>query len=118
MKEILLENGFPILFPDAVKGESENCLNLLVKKNSQRERISGMSSQSPLTQCQGLDAVRFHSGNFQMAIMKLVFTSQDVPAILWNPILHFDKEAYERATSVYLPGNPMLRNVYLMNCAL
>lgn len=110
MKEILLENGFPIFFPENVLEESERLSDLI----GQSEIAKRKDVRSILTFT--IDPV--DAKDFDDAI-----SIRTLPNGLWEIGVHIadvshyvepetalDKEAYDRATSVYLPDrvNPML----------
>lgn len=110
MKEILLENGFPILFPEAVKEESERLPELigdkdLAKRKDFRDVLT--ITIDPADARDFDDAISFRNlsnGNHEIGVH-----IADVSHFV-EPETALDKEAYERATSVYLPDrvNPML----------
>ena len=103
MKEILLENGFPILFPDAVKGESERLPELIGEKElAKRKDFRNVLTITidPADARDFDDAISFRelsNGNYEIGVH-----IADVSHFV-EPDTALDKEAYERATSVYLP---------------
>jgi ribonuclease R len=110
MKEILLENGFPIFFPEEVLKESK----LLVDIISEEEIKKRKDYRDILTfTIDPADAKDFDDA---ISIKKLKADIYEIGVHIAD-VSHYvetdtelDKEAYTRATSVYLPDrvNPML----------
>ena len=110
MKEILLESGFPLFFPAAVLEQSEH----LPDRISAEEISSRKDMRSVLTfTIDPADAKDFDdaisirtlkNGNLEIGVHIADVSHYVVPGT------ELDKEAYTRATSVYLPDrvNPML----------
>jgi ribonuclease R len=121
MKEILLENGFPISFPEAVIEESERVPDKISEKDlaarKDFRRILTFTID-PADAKDFDDAISFRAlqdGNFEIGI-HIADVSHYV-----EPGSTLDSEAYERATSVYLPDrvNPMLpENISNVLCSL
>jgi ribonuclease R len=110
MKEILLENGFPILFPEHVIEESER----LPDRVTENDLLNRQDFRQILTfTIDPLDAKDFDDAlSFRLlsnGIYEIGIHIADVSHYV-EPDTLLDKEAYERATSVYLPDrvNPML----------
>jgi len=110
MKEILLENGFPLSFPDAVMKETTDMKFEITKEDLAERR--DMRDSLTIT----IDP--FNARDFDDAIsytelsdgkIELGVHIADVAHYV-KPGTALDKEAYERATSVYLPDrvSPML----------
>jgi ribonuclease R len=110
MKEILMENGFPLLFPEAVIEESERMPDVISKeeidsRNDCREILT--FTIDPADAKDFDDAISFRvlkNGNYEIGVHIADvshYVAQDS---------ELDKEAYDRATSVYLPDRvlPML----------
>lgn len=110
MKEILLENGFPIPFPDDAIEEAERLPDIISEKEiGKRKDCRGMLTFTidPIDAKDFDDAISFRelkNGLYEIGV-HIADVSHYVEA---GSAL--DKEAYERATSVYLPDrvNPML----------
>ncbi|HEY4209691.1 MAG TPA: ribonuclease R, partial [Puia sp.] len=110
MKEILLENGFPIFFPDNVKEESERLPDLIAAAEiNLRNDIRNILTFTidPVDAKDFDDAISIRTlknGNLEIGVH-----IADVSYYV-EPETALDKEAYTRATSVYLPDrvNPML----------
>ncbi len=110
MKEILIENGFPLTFEDAVLQEassfSENITKEeLGKRKDYREVLT--FTIDPADAKDFDDAISFrqlNNGDYEIGVH-----IADVSHFV-RPGSLLDKTAYERATSVYLPDrvNPML----------
>jgi ribonuclease R len=110
MKEILLENGFPIFFPENVLEESERLPDLIPAAEIARRK--DMRDVLTFT----IDPI--DARDFDDAIsIRIIDNGQLEIGVHIADVSHFvepetalDKEAYERATSVYLPDrvNPML----------
>jgi len=110
MKEILLQNGFSIFFPEPVLEESERLPDLITENEIKKRRdVRGILTFTidPADAKDFDDAISFRSlenGLYEIGV-HIADVSHYVSA---ESIL--DKEAYSRATSVYLPDrvNPML----------
>jgi ribonuclease R len=110
MKEILLQNGFPISFPEDVIEESERLPDTISEKElSVRMDFRPILTFTidPADAKDFDDAISFRllpSGNFEVGVH-----IADVSHYVEHGTA-LDKEAYLRATSVYLPDrvNPML----------
>jgi len=110
MKEILLENGFPIFFPENVIEESERLPDMIpsaeiAKRKDMRSVLT--FTIDPIDARDFDDALSIrHLDNGQLEIGVHI---ADVGYYV-EPETALDKEAYIRATSVYLPDrvNPML----------
>jgi ribonuclease R len=110
MKEILLENGFPIFFPEQVIEESERLVDIIseeeiAKRKDMRKVLT--FTIDPADAKDFDDAISFKKlkgGNYEIGVH-----IADVSHFLEKESA-LDKEAYTRATSVYLPDrvNPML----------
>ena len=110
MNEILLENGFPVLFPENVTEESERLPDKIfdseiAKRKDYRSVLT--FTIDPADAKDFDDAIsfrRFPNGDLEIGV-HIADVSHYV-----EPGSALDKEAYERATSVYLPDrvNPML----------
>lgn len=110
MKEILMENGFPLFFPDNVLEESERIPDRIaadeIKKRRDFREILTFTID-PVDAKDFDDAISFRvlkNGNYEIGV-HIADVSHYV-----ETDSELDKEAYERATSVYLPDrvNPML----------
>lgn len=110
MKEILMENGFPLFFPESVLEESERLPDVIPAGE-----IAARKDMRPVLTftIDPVDARDFddalsirHLDNGQLEIGVHI---ADVGYYV-EPDTALDKEAYDRATSVYLPDrvNPML----------
>jgi ribonuclease R len=110
MKEILLENGFPIFFPENVLEESERLPDLIPAAEIARRK--DMRDVLTFT-IDPVDARDFDDAISIRAIdhgqLEIGVHIADVSYYV-HPETVLDKEAYDRATSVYLPDrvNPML----------
>lgn len=110
MKEIIMENGFPINFSEEVIEESERLPDTLsAKEISGRKDVRGILTFTidPADAKDFDDAISFRvlkNGNYEIGV-HIADVSHYV-----EPDTGLDKEAYTRATSVYLPDrvNPML----------
>jgi ribonuclease R len=110
MKEILLENGFPIFFPENVLEESERLPDIISaaeisKRKDTRDILT--FTIDPVDARDFDDAISIRplkNGTFEIGV-HIADVSHYV-----EPETILDKEAYTRATSVYLPDrvNPML----------
>ncbi|HEV9038763.1 MAG TPA: ribonuclease R [Puia sp.] len=110
MKEILLENGFPIFFPENVLEESERLPDLIpsaeiAKRKDMRPVLTFTIDPVDARDFDDALSIR-HLDNGQLEIGVHI---ADVGYYV-EPETALDKEAYTRATSVYLPDrvNPML----------
>ena len=110
MKELLLQNGFSIFFPEEVVEESERLPDSIPEKMvSQRKDMRSILTFTidPADAKDFDDAISFRilaNGNYEIGV-HIADVSHYV-----EPESALDKEAYDRATSVYLPDrvNPML----------
>lgn len=110
MKEIIMESGFPLIFPDDVMEEAERLPDILpVKEVEKRKDVRNILTFTidPADAKDFDDAISFRvlkNGNFEIGvhIADVSYYVETDSAL--------DKEAYTRATSVYLPDrvNPML----------
>ncbi len=110
MKEILIENGFSLVFPDSVIEESERIGEHLpaaeIKRRKDFRDILTFTID-PVDAKDFDDAISFQklqNGNYQIGVH-----IADVSYYV-EPDTELDREAYDRATSVYLPDrvSPML----------
>ncbi len=110
MKEILLQSGFPIFFPEAVTEESERLPDVIgAEEIGKRKDIRDILTFTidPVDAKDFDDAISFKelsNGNYEIGV-HIADVSHYV-----EPGTALDEEAYTRATSVYLPDrvNPML----------
>ncbi len=110
MKELLLQNGFPLFFPEEVVEESERIPDAIPAAEIQSRRDFRdilTFTIDPVDAKDFDDALSFRvlkNGNFEVGVH-----IADVSHFV-EPDTALDKEAYERATSVYLPDrvSPML----------
>ena len=110
MKEILMENGFPLFFPDNVIEEGARLPDIISQaeistRRDFRETLT--ITIDPIDAKDFDDALSFRvlkSGNYEIGVH-----IADVSHFV-EPDTDLDKEAYQRATSVYLPDRvlPML----------
>ena len=110
MKEILLENGFPLFFPENVLEESARLPDAIpaaeiAKRKDMRSVLT--VTIDPVDAKDFDDAISIRmidNGNLEIGVH-----IADVSYYV-QPDTDLDKEAYDRATSVYLPDrvNPML----------
>ena len=110
MKEILLESGFPLFFPEEVTEQSERLPDLIAadeiaKRKDVRDVLT--FTIDPVDAKDFDDAISIRTlknGNLEIGV-HIADVSHYV-----EPETALDKEAYTRATSVYLPDrvNPML----------
>ena len=110
MKEILLENGFPVTFPDEVVEESERLPDIINNEEiGRRKDCRGILTFTidPIDAKDFDDAISFRE--LKGGVYEIGVHIADVSHYV-EPETALDKEAYERATSVYLPDrvNPML----------
>jgi ribonuclease R len=110
MKEILLEGGFPIFFPENVLEASERLPDLIpaseiAARKDMREVLT--FTIDPVDAKDFDDAISIRS--IGDGLMEIGVHIADVSYYV-EPETALDKEAYARATSVYLPDrvNPML----------
>jgi ribonuclease R len=110
MKEILLENGFPIGFPDEVMEEAQRIPDVIsedeIKKRRDFREILTFTID-PIDAKDFDDAISIRvlkNGNYEIGVH-----IADVSHFV-QPETELDKDAYSKATSVYLPDrvNPML----------
>ena len=110
MKEILVENGFSIVFPDKVIEESEKLPDLIpADEIEERKDFRGVLTFTidPVDAKDFDDAISYR--RLKNDVLEIGVHIADVSHyVLTESAL--DEEAYERATSVYLPDrvNPML----------
>ena len=110
MKEILLESGFPLFFPEAVIEESERLPDIIA--SSEVGRRKDMRPILTFT-IDPVDAKDFDDAisirTLKNGVLEIGVHIADVSHYV-EPETALDKEAYTRATSVYLPDrvNPML----------
>jgi len=110
MKEILLENGFPIGFPDAVMEEAQRIPDVISQEeiNKRRDFREILTfTIDPLDAKDFDDALSIRvlkNGNYEIGV-HIADVSHYV-----QPATELDNDAYGKATSVYLPDrvNPML----------
>jgi ribonuclease R len=110
MKEILLENGFPLQFPDEVLEETARIPDVISQDEIKSRRdFKGILTFTidPVDAKDFDDAISIRvlkNGNYEIGV-HIADVSHYV-----KPDTALDKEAYARATSVYLPDrvNPML----------
>jgi ribonuclease R len=110
MKEILLENGFTIVFPEKVLEESEALPEIIpVDAMEGRKDFRKVLTFTidPADARDFDDAISFR--NLKDEVYEIGVHIADVSHYV-KPGTALDEEAYERATSVYLPDrvNPML----------
>lgn len=110
MKEILLEAGFPVFFPEAVTEESERLADVISKEEmTKRKDFRDVLTFTidPADAKDFDDAISFRK--LKDDVYEIGVHIADVSHYL-QPGTALDKEAYTRATSVYLPDrvNPML----------
>lgn len=110
MKEILLENGFPVNFPDEVVEESERLPDVISSEEiSKRKDVRNILTFTidPIDAKDFDDAISFRE--LKNGLYEIGVHIADVSHYV-EPETALDKQAYERATSVYLPDrvNPML----------
>ncbi|HTI08063.1 MAG TPA: ribonuclease R [Puia sp.] len=110
MKEILLENGFPLFFPEEVTEESERLPDLIAASEiEKRKDIRGILTFTidPVDAKDFDDAISIRT--LKNGSLEIGVHIADVSHYV-EPETALDKEAYGRATSVYLPDrvNPML----------
>ncbi|HTI93342.1 MAG TPA: ribonuclease R [Puia sp.] len=110
MKEILLENGFPIFFPENVLEESQRLPDLIgASEIAARRDIRNILTFTidPVDAKDFDDAISIR--HLDSGLLEIGVHIADVSHYV-EPETALDKEAYDRATSVYLPDrvNPML----------
>ncbi len=110
MKEILLENGFPLFFPEEVTEESERLPDLIAASEiEKRKDIRNILTFTidPVDAKDFDDAISIRT--LKNGHLEIGVHIADVSHYV-EPETALDKEAYTRATSVYLPDrvNPML----------
>ncbi|MFT3679600.1 MAG: ribonuclease R [Ferruginibacter sp.] len=110
MKEILIENGFPLQFEDEVLEEAER-LSEIITREEERKRKDFRDiltfTIDPVDAKDFDDAISIRNmdnGNYEIGVHIADVSHFVTPGSI------LDKAAYERATSVYLPDrvNPML----------
>jgi len=110
MKEILLQNGFPIFFPESVIEESERIADSITDNEIHKRR--DMRDVFTIT-IDPVDAKDFDDAislrRIKDDLFEIGIHIADVSHFV-EPGSALDNEAYTRATSVYLPDrvNPML----------
>lgn len=110
MKELIMDNGFAVSFPEEVMEESERLPDVLAPKEIKRRkdfRDILTFTIDPVDAKDFDDAISLRTlknGNYEIGVH-----IADVSYYV-EPDTALDKEAYSRATSVYLPDrvNPML----------
>ncbi len=110
MKEILLENGFPIFFPENVLEESGRLPDLIAAAEiASRKDVRSILTFTidPVDAKDFDDAISIRS--LENGLLEIGVHIADVSHYV-EPETSLDNEAYTRATSVYLPDrvNPML----------
>ncbi|HYF31128.1 MAG TPA: ribonuclease R [Chitinophagaceae bacterium] len=110
MKEILIENGFPIPFPDDAIEEAGRLPDIISEQEiARRKDCRGVLTFTidPIDAKDFDDAISFRE--LKNGLYEIGVHIADVSHYV-EPGTALDKEAYERATSVYLPDrvNPML----------
>ena len=110
MKEILLENGFPIFFPENVLEESQRLPDVIAASEiAARKDIRNILTFTidPVDAKDFDDAISIR--HLDNGLLEIGVHIADVSYYV-EPETALDKEAYDRATSVYLPDrvNPML----------
>jgi ribonuclease R len=110
MKEILLENGFPIFFPENVLEESQRLPEVIATSEiAGRKDVRNILTFTidPVDAKDFDDAISIR--NLDNGLLEIGVHIADVSYYV-EPETALDKEAYDRATSVYLPDrvNPML----------
>jgi ribonuclease R len=110
MKEILLENGFPIFFPENVLEESQRLPEVIAASEiAARRDIRNILTFTidPVDAKDFDDAISIR--HLDSGLLEIGVHIADVSYYV-EPETALDKEAYDRATSVYLPDrvNPML----------
>src|SRR5579863_4117975 len=110
MKEIILENGFPVFFPEVVIEQSERLPDIIstdeiAKRKDVRDILT--FTIDPADAKDFDDAISFRK--LKDDVYEIGVHIADVSHFV-EPETALDKEAYARATSVYLPDrvNPML----------
>lgn len=110
MKEILLESGFPIFFPENVMEESERLPDIIAASEiNMRKDVRDILTFTidPVDARDFDDAISIRT--LKNGLWEIGVHIADVSHYV-EPETALDKEAYTRATSVYLPDrvNPML----------
>ena len=110
MKEILIENGFPLFFPAPVTEEADGLHDVfsaeeMASRNDMRKVLTFTIDPFDAKDFDDAISIRqLEGGNYELGVH-----IADVSHFV-KPGTALDQEAYERATSVYLPDrvNPML----------
>ncbi|WP_290711958.1 RNB domain-containing ribonuclease, partial [Flavihumibacter sp. CACIAM 22H1] len=109
MKEIILENGFPLSFPEEVLEETARIPDTISTKEIERRKDMRDIRTFTIDPIDAKDfddaiSIRTVKGGYEIGVH-----IADVSYYV-EPDTELDKEAYKRATSVYLPDrvNPML----------
>jgi len=110
MKDILLEAGFPIFFPEKVQEESERLPDLIAASEiANRKDVRSILTFTidPVDAKDFDDAISIRT--LDNGLLEIGVHIADVSHYV-EPETALDQEAYTRATSVYLPDrvNPML----------
>jgi len=121
MKELLLENGFPIFFPEQILAEAARLPDII----GEAEIADRKDMRTVLTfTIDPADAKDFDDAlsfrHLKNGLYEIGVHIADVSHYV-QPDTSLDKEAYDRATSVYLPDrvNPMLpENISNELCSL
>lgn len=110
MKEILMENGFPLFFPENVLEEAERIPDTISqdeikKRNDCREILTFTIDPVDARDFDDALSIRVLKNGYYEIGVHIADVSHYV-----EPDTALDKEAYDRATSVYLPDRvaPML----------
>lgn len=120
MKSILIENGFPLNFSSEAMKEADAISDIIDEREiAKREDFRNITTftidpEDAKDFDDALSLKKLDNGNWEVGVH-----IADVTHYL-KPGTPLDKEAYDRATSVYLVDrvNPMLPKNFLMNCVL